>query len=202
MEITRATPADLVQTVDRLTHAFANDPITGFLLQEGAAYQTRLARFFSLLMRARIALDMPVLVMRDGADIHGMVMGYTTAPPAWPADLAEDWQDFERSVPGLTDRMAIYEGIASAHAPAVPHYYLGVIGVDPTMHGHGIGMRLLSSFRDLSAADGRSHGVYLETAAPSNVRFYERAGFVEAGRGTMGSATLWCMYLPHKRGQD
>ena len=27
MEITRATPADLVQTVDRLTHAFAHDPI-------------------------------------------------------------------------------------------------------------------------------------------------------------------------------
>lgn len=59
MEITRATPSDLVQTVDRLTQAFVRDPITGFLLQDGPAYQERLTRFFSLLMRARLALGMP-----------------------------------------------------------------------------------------------------------------------------------------------
>jgi GNAT superfamily N-acetyltransferase len=199
MEITRATLSDLVPTVDRLPHAFAGDPITGFLLQDGLAYGQRLSRFFSLLMRARIALDMPVLVARDGADIHGTVMGYTTTPPAWPADIAAEWEAFERAVPGLTDRMAVYEGIAAKHAPAVPHYYLGVIGVDPAMHGRGIGMQLMASFCALSAADGRSHGVYLETAQPSNVAFYERAGFIEAGRGAMGTATLWCMYLPHAR---
>lgn len=199
MEITRATLSDLVPTVDRLTHAFAGDPITGFLLQDGPAYRERLTRFFSLLMRARIALDMPVLVSLDGADIHGMVMGYTTTPPAWPADIAAEWEDFERAVPGLTDRMAVYEGIAAKHAPAMPHYYLGVLGVAPAMHGRGIGMQLMSSFCELSAADGRSHGVYLETAQPSNVGFYERAGFIEAGRDTMGTATLWCMYLQHDR---
>ena len=202
MEITRATPADLVQTVDRLTLAFAHDPITGFLLQDGPAYRERLARFFSLLMRARIALGMPVLVARDGAGIHGMVMGYTTAPPAWPRDLAEAWEDFERSVPGLTDRMAVYEGIATQYAPTVPHYYLGVIGVDPAKHGLGIGMRLIKTFCDLSAADNLSHGVNLETGEPSNVSFYQRAGFIEAGRATMGSATLWCMYLPHARDDE
>jgi GNAT superfamily N-acetyltransferase len=99
----------------------------------------------------------------------------------------------------MVDRLAIYEGLAAQFAPAVPHYYLGVIGVDPARHGQGIGMRLISSFCALSEADGLSHGVYLETGEPSNVRFYERAGFVEAGRGTMGSATLWCMYRPHAR---
>ncbi|SDQ41425.1 Acetyltransferase (GNAT) family protein [Pseudoxanthomonas sp. CF385] len=202
MEITRATPADLLQTVDRLTLAFAHDPITGFLLQDGPAYRERLARFFSLLMRARIALGMPVLVARDGAEIHGMVMGNVPSPPAWPDDIAHEWEDFERAVPGMVDRLAIYEGLAAKFAPAVPHYYLGVIGVDPAKHGHGIGMRLIKTFCDLSAADGLSHGVYLETGEPSNVRFYERAGFVEAGRGTMGSATLWCMYLPHARDDE
>lgn len=199
MEIARARPSDLIQAVKGLTRAFATDPITRFLLQDGPGYGERLTQFFSLLMRARLALDMPVLVARDEAGIQGMVMGYTTAPPAWPTDLAEAWEAFERSVPGLTDRMAVYEGIATAYAPKLPHYYLGVIGVDPAKHGHGIGMRLLSSFCDLSAADRLSHGVYLETGEPSNVRFYERAGFVETGRGAMGSATLWCMYLPHDR---
>jgi GNAT superfamily N-acetyltransferase len=202
MEITHAMPSDLVQTVDRLTHAFARDPITGFLLQDGPAYQERLTRFFSLLMRARLALDMPVLVARDGADIHGIAMGNIPSPPAWPADIAQEWEDLERVVPGMADRLAIYEGLAAQFAPTVPHYYLGVIGVDPAMHGQGIGMRLISSFCELSAADGLSHGVYLETGEPSNVRFYERAGFIETGRGTLGSATLWCMYRPHQRDGD
>lgn len=199
MDISRATPTDLHPAVGRLVRAFRQDPITGFLLQDGPGYDERLARFFTLLMRARLALDMPVLVAREGADILGMVMGYTTTPPAWPSDLAGAWEDFERSVPGLTDRMAVYEGIATEYAPTVPHYYLGVIGVDPAQHGHGIGMRLIKTFCGLSAADDLSHGVYLETAEPSNVSFYQRAGFIHAGRGTMGSATLWCMYLPHAR---
>jgi len=28
---------------------------------------------------------------------------------------------------------------------------------------------------------------------------YERIGFTETGRGNLGDATLWCMYLPHER---
>jgi GNAT superfamily N-acetyltransferase len=202
MDISRATLSDLNQAVSRLSHAFAHDPITGFLLQDGPTYRERLARFFSLLVRARLALGMPVLVARDGDTVHGIVMGNTPSPPAWPADIAQEWEDFEKAVPGMVDRLAIYEGLAAQFAPAAPHYYLGVIGVDPALHGQGIGLRLISSFCDLSAADGLSHGVYLETGEPSNVRFYERAGFVEAGRGTMGDATLWCMYRPHERGSN
>jgi GNAT superfamily N-acetyltransferase len=102
----------------------------------------------------------------------------------------------------MVDRLAVYEGIAAQHAPAVPHYYLGVIGVDPAMHGRGIGMQLISAFCELSVADDRSHGVYLETGEPSNVRFYERADFIETGRGAMGDATLWCMYRSHEREGD
>ena len=198
MEITRARPSDLVQTVDRLTRAFATDPITGFLLQDGPGYGERLTKFFSLLMRARLALDMPVLVARDGGDIHGMAMGYRTTHPAWPDDIVADWDRFEASIPGLADRMSIYDSISERCTHAAPHYYLGVIGVDPALHGRGIGMQLLASFCKLSAADALSQGVYLETAQPSNVAFYERAGFIETGREPMGAATLWCMYLHHE----
>ena len=199
MNITRATPSDLSQAVGRLALAFAQDRITGFLLQNGPGYEERLAQFFSLLMRARLALEMPVLVARDGALIQGAVMGYTTDRLAWPADIAEDWDRFEKSTPGLTDRMAIYDEIAEKYKPSAPHYYLGVIGVDPSLQGRGLGMHLLKSFCDLSAGDRLSGGVYLETAQPSNVGFYERAGFIETGRDALGSATLWCMYLPHRR---
>jgi ribosomal protein S18 acetylase RimI-like enzyme len=147
-------------------------------------------------MRARIALGMPVVVARDTSGIHGAAMGYATARPAWPSDLSEEWDRFESAIPGLTERMAVYDEIAAKGKPSTPHYYLGVIGVHPGMHGRGIGSQLLRSFCDISGSDPLSSGVYLETAEESNLKFYERAGFAETARGKLGHATLWCMYLP------
>ena len=199
MQITPAAPSDLDAAIRCVVAAFERDQITGFLLGSGSSYQQRLSQFFSLLMRARLALKMPVLVARSTDGIQGAAMGYATACPPWPAELAEEWDRFETAIPGLTDRMAVYDEIAEKSKPSAPHYYLGVIGTDPNRHGHGIGTQLLSSFCDRSARDPLSSGVYLETASSSNVRFYERAGFVEVGRGSLGTATLWCMYLRHGR---
>lgn len=200
MPISDATPDDLAPAVGCLTAAFAHDPITGYLLQAGLpGYPARVAQFFGLLMRARLALHMPVLVARDGADIQGGVMGYSTERPAWPANIASDWERFEQSIPGLTGRLAVYDGVADAFKPASPHHYLGAIGVDPALHGQGLGAQLLRAFCDRSAADPVSTGVYLETANPANVGFYESAGFVETGRGMLGDAMLWCLFKTHDR---
>lgn len=199
MQIANATRADIDVALRCLVAAFAQDPITGFLLGNDPDQPQRLTQFFSLLMRARIALDMPVLLARDADGVRGAAMGYATACPAWPPALAEAWDRFEAGTPGLTERMAVYDEVAARFKPSAPHYYLGVIGVDPTRHGLGLGTRLLTSFCDLSAHDALSSGVYLETASPANVRFYERAGFVETGRGKLGDATLWCMFRPNAR---
>jgi ribosomal protein S18 acetylase RimI-like enzyme len=202
MQVTAATPSDLEQAVGCLSAAFAQDPITGFLLKAGPGYQERVARFFSLLMRARMALNMPVLVARDGVSICGAAMGNATLPPSWPADLEEEWRNLETVVPGFNDRGKIYDEIAKKGKPPVPHYYLGVIGTIPATQGRGIGKQLLRSFCDLSASDPVSEGVYLETANPSNVRFYECAGFAVTGQGRLGAVTLWCMFLRHRLHHD
>lgn len=198
MQIIAATESDLDETLSCLADAFAKDPITGYLMQNGPGYRERVAKFFSLLMRARLALGMPVLVAKDESAIQGAVMGYTTLRPTWPKDLAEEWDRFEHSIPGLPERMAVYERLAEHGKPATPHYYLGVIGTDPKLHGRGIGTQLIKSFCEISAGDGLSSGVYLETAQESNVSFYKRAGFVETHRGGMGDGTLWCMFLKHE----
>lgn len=197
MQITPAIPSDVERVVSCLCAAFAEDPITGFLLQSGPGYPERLTRFVSLLFRARIALGMPILVAQGSAGIHGAVMGNTTAPPPWPRDFEDEWGGFEAAVPGFNDRAALYDQIAEVSKPSVPYYYLGMIGTDTTLQGVGIGTQLLQSFCDLSAADPLSAGVYLETANPSNVRFYERRGFEVTGQGSLGAGTLWCMFLRH-----
>lgn len=202
MQIAAATSSDLADAVGCLAAAFVHDPITRFLLQSGEGSQERLPQFFSLLMRARNALSMPVLVAKDAGGIGGAAMGNTTLPPPWPSDLEEEWNNFEALAPGFTARASIYDEIAERYKPQLPHYYLGVLGTRPAMHGHGIGRQLLQSFCDLSASDQLSRGVYLETANPSNIRFYERAGFAVTGQGNLGGATLWCMFLRHELRDD
>jgi ribosomal protein S18 acetylase RimI-like enzyme len=194
MDIAAASLSEIDESVGCLAAAFAQDPITQFLLLPGPEYQARLAQFFSLLMRARMALHMPVILARGTSGIQGAAMGYATTRPAWPDDLSKEWDRFEKGVPGLTERMAVYDEIAARGKPPGPHYYLGVIGIRPDVQGRGLGMQLLTSFCDLSMSDPLSSGVYLETASESNLRFYERAGFVETARGSMGRSTLWCMY--------
>jgi len=200
VKVTAANSTDVEQAVTCLAAAFSRDPITGYLLQNDEGYAQRVSKFFSLLMRARIATGMPVLVARADTGICGASMGYAASHPDWPKDITEEWDRFERGIPGFTDRMAVYDGVAGQFKPRLPHYYLGVIGTDPARHGSGIGTRLIKSFCERSASDPASSGVYLETAQESNLRFYERAGFAETGRGKLGNATLWCMFLSHRRG--
>jgi len=199
MEIVAAKRADLGAAVGCLATAFAQDPITGFLLQAGAGYHERLTKFFSLVMQARIELGMPVLVARDGGSIRGAVMGYSTAPPTWPADITAEWERFEHAIPGMVERVAVYEGIAADGKPAAPHYYLGAIGTDPALQGRGIGRQLIEAFCALAANDPLSRGVYLETAKESNLPFYRNAGFEETVCREMGAGKLWCMFKPHGR---
>src|SRR5690242_3591543 len=95
ISIAPAFPADTAEVVSRLATAFGQDPITGYLMRTGAGYRDRVSQFFSILMRARLALNMPVLVARNGAGISGAAMGYSTLRPEWPADLTEEWNRFE-----------------------------------------------------------------------------------------------------------
>ncbi len=94
-------------------------------------------RFFSILLRARIALDMPAYVLQQGDDLLGAVMGYDTSRPTWPALLAEEMQRFEVETPGFAARLDAYAKLADAHQPNEDHYYLGVIGVRPSLQGQG-----------------------------------------------------------------
>jgi len=71
-----------------------------------------------------------------------------------------------------------------------------VIGVHPALQGMGAGRALIDIFCDLSRADPRSGGVYLETGSRSSLQFYIANGFELRGEGQLETATLWCVFKP------
>ena len=72
MQIVPATSLDVESTAKCFSAAFSTDPlISYFFADHPAGRDTAAERFFSILMRARIAMSMPVLVARDGDRLLG-----------------------------------------------------------------------------------------------------------------------------------
>lgn len=197
MKVGPATPRDVAAIVHCLADAFAGDELMRYCFRTHVAgIREGTIEFFSVLLRARLALGMPAIVLGDPAAPQGAAMGYDTTPPDWPAPQIGDWAALESRTPGVAERFDAYERIADAFRPAEPHHYLGVIGVHPGAQGRGAGKVLLDAFCGLAAADPRSGGVYLETASPASRAFYLRNGFVSCGEGSLDTFTLWCLFRP------
>lgn len=76
----------------------------------------------------------------------------------------------------IEENMAVHE-----HALGLDgHWYLSILGVAPEAQGQGVGARLLAP--TLSEADAAGAHSYLTTFSPRNIRFYERIGYVVAGK--------------------
>jgi len=72
---------------------------------------------------------------------------------------------------------SVLEFIGTYHNQDVPepHWYIMILGVDPVHHGKGWGKTLLEPVMKKAEANGEP--VYLETAQPANVSFYEKQEF-------------------------
>jgi GNAT superfamily N-acetyltransferase len=155
---------------------------------------------FALLLRVRLQLAMPVTLAWQGRAISGVAMGYDTRRPAWPPALQKQWQEFERQQEGSAERFQSYDTASERLQPDRPHYYLGVLGVDPEWHGTGTGLALVEAFCRQSEADPLSAGTYLETGNPRNIGFYHRCGFAVTGEHDLDQSTrLICLFRPAAR---
>jgi GNAT superfamily N-acetyltransferase len=89
--------------------------------------------------------------------------------------------------------------LAHEHHPEEPHWYLAIIGSNPTVRGAGFGHALMRS--RLDRCDAQQTPAYLESTNSVNVPYYERFGF-EVTRELVvpgGGPTLWAMWRPaHK----
>jgi ribosomal protein S18 acetylase RimI-like enzyme len=67
-----------------------------------------------------------------------------------------------------------------AFHPSEPHWYLPMIGVNPSEQGRGVGSALLR--KGLARCDADGLPAYLEATSLRNISFYEQFGFEAVGR--------------------
>lgn len=71
--------------------------------------------------------------------------------------------------------LAGFETMDSHHPDDEPHWYLGILGTDPSRQGEGLGTRAIQPVLD--QCDQAGEPAYLESSNPVNVPYYERRGF-------------------------
>lgn len=134
------------------------------------------------------------------ATLDGRVVGGTIAFDSedWPMpDRAALWEAgwFVVAGPAPVLRGFRDDAAMKSHHIAHPHTYLWFIAVDPSLHGRGVGRRLMAELHDYS--DRLELPVYLETGTEDNVSWYAGLGYgldaeVELPSGPM----TWLMERP------
>ena len=166
---TTIPPAESERAVATIVLAFSTDPMARWSLPDPQAYLTH----FPAIVRG----------MGGRAFAHGTadrVAGFAGValwlPPGIHPDEAALNVVLERSVPPerAAEVNAVLEQMARHH-PTEPHWYLPLIGVDPSHQRQGHGAALLR--HALRRCDEDHLPAYLESTNPANVPLYERHGF-------------------------
>jgi ribosomal protein S18 acetylase RimI-like enzyme len=168
--------ADVAAAV--LVHSFADDPGLLFVLPDPAE-RDRLGPALALaVVRYALRCGAPLVMPHP---VRGVALWFRPdAPAPTDADLTETgladvpkrigpaaWQRFQR----LLDHL---DALHPCYAPE-PHWYLAMLGVEPTWQRQGIGESLLQPV--FAAADREGRCCYLEAPTAGNARYYERRGF-------------------------
>ena len=97
---------------------------------------------------------------------------------------------FRSRVPASMRVMELME----KHHPEEPHWYLMLIGSDPSVRGAGFGHALMRSRLDRCDAEGSP--AYLENSNPKNEAYYLRFGFEIMGEINLpdGGPPMWPMW--------
>ena len=198
MEIVAAREPDVTSAADCLAAAFADDPQMAFFFAgDPPLRQDLVTEFFSILMAARLALGMPVLLLKSEGRILGAAMGYDTQRPEWLPTHQARWALLQQRQASMASRFERADAISEEYKPQEPHFYLGVLGVHPSMQGKWAGCALIKAYCDLAEGDPVSAGTFLETAQRKNLAFYERCGFQRLGQGELAPGKpFWCLFRP------
>jgi GNAT superfamily N-acetyltransferase len=192
-DIRKLAPEDVPGIAKALARAFEDDPVMGWVFRDASEREKRLESAFALYLR-RIWLPHEECYATDG--LFGAALWLP--PGKWHLSITAQLRLVPsmisvngRNLPRL---MRVLRLIEKSHPKGPPHYYLAVLGVEPTYQGRGFGSAVMKPVLDRCDADGV--GAYLESSKRRNVVLYERHGFevVEELRLPDDGPPLWRMW--------
>ncbi len=178
--IRTATESDGAPVIDVVVLAFSGDPVARWSWPHPQEYLKHFPGF--------------VKAFGGKAFSHGSaycIDGYAGAALWLPPDIHPDddalMTILQRTVPGpiQKDSLAVMEQMGRFH-PSEPHWYLPLIGVDPSQQGRGYGAALMQ--HALVRCDREKKLAYLESTNPRNISLYERHGFEVLGTIQVGTS--------------
>jgi GNAT superfamily N-acetyltransferase len=189
--------AQIRVTAEVLARAFADSPITTYLVPQDRSRTITMRGFFiGGLLDAHRHGEAWV------ATVDGVVVGAGVwlTPGAYPPRTGRQLRQLLHilavapAAPGAMRRSLRYLRAVEASHPAVEHWYLATLGVDPPHQGKGYGGRLLDAV--LPRTDESGLPTYLETDRERNLAFYARFRFAEVERiePVAGGPPTWTMW--------
>ncbi len=188
-DVRLATVSDRQALSQALAAAFHDDPVMAHLMPERNR-AARMHRFFGF----EIDSTRPRGRVYTTADVSGGALW--AEPGRWRLPITSVLGSAPTMVRTLSWRvprgLRTLSVIEKVH-PTEPHWYLAVLGTDPSRQGRGVGSALLAPVLDECDRDGI--GAYLESSKESNIAFYARHGFeVTEEIRLPGGPPVWGMW--------
>jgi ribosomal protein S18 acetylase RimI-like enzyme len=190
-----ARKGDVRQLSHTLARAFYDDPVMVWLLPGEKQRTAQLCRLFATITRHHHLARGGVEVACGGPDIGAAAL--------W--DPPNEWQETRWAQLAMTPTFIRLFGARSMQGRAVqelmkrlhpeePHWYLAVIGSDPSVRGKGFGQALMQS--RLDRVDAEHAPAYLESSKHQNIAYYQRFGFQVTDEIALpdGGPTMWPMW--------
>lgn len=174
-----AAPPDVDRCIATMVLAFSNDPVARWVFADPQVYLDIFPRFVRAfggrafdqgsahhIDRCAVALWIPPEVHPDEDALMALIDGA----------VAEGDRE---SVFSVLEQMGGFH-------PEEPHWYLPLIGIDPTRQGNGLGSALIR--HALAICDQQKVPAYLEATSARSMPLYQRHGFEALGTIQVGTS--------------
>jgi ribosomal protein S18 acetylase RimI-like enzyme len=178
--IKTATASDEAAAIDVVVLAFSSDPAARWTWPDPHQYLKNFPSFVK-------AFGSQAFTQGSAYYVEGYAGAALWLPPGIQPDEDPLITLVQRTVSEQIqkDAFAIFEQMGRYH-PTEPHWYLPLIGVDPSRQGRGYGSALME--HALVPCDRDKKLAYLEATSPRNIRLYERHGFELLGTIQAGTS--------------
>jgi GNAT superfamily N-acetyltransferase len=195
IDVSPAQKSDVPALSRTLGRAFYEDPIMRWMLPDDAQRAKGLPRMFSVMTRRHFLAGGGVEVATNGVDIGASTLW--DPPGQWKQSRREELLMMPAFILAFRSRVQAAQELVEvmkAEHPEEPHWYLAVIGSDPTVRGTGFGQALMRS--RLDRCDAEHAPAYLESTKKETVPYYMRFGFEVTGEIKLpnGGPSMWPMW--------